>query len=454
MDNLTAGNPLAHRVRVYYDGSSEIAEGMPVCYNYLITDNWFGGSVSDAGVVSATNTTAEGSHNEAKYIHVCNPVCVYVEDGTPSSTSKLLTGTTDDFDTLQIGMFVAVSGSNVENGNYKITAISRSSETSVTDSTITLDMDAADGTGDTIVNVNNIHAFAGVVAKGGWCGKTGPRVLDIYVPNGAIVPVLTVLGATTVGRTILSVNSGTLTFGNPTSDIPNYGIIPGIIDAWPVAIAAETISSDGLVLARLDTDLFVHQGGNVEQELQAGYIGTVKTAVNRMNVKFEQTSGDMCLNHWRANCAGGGTSAASRGMFRFETFLTGTVSALMWGVDSMMDLGADITDGYYSPLHVTLRSRSDNPVLTNVYLSVVYLEYILTRTTTTALQYPPYMGCWFMFNSDTAGSVPDYLFYAAKNEQICMSTTDVAAGDSAANSIAIFVEGQPYHIPCYLDSEL
>ena len=87
MDNLTAGNPLAHRVRVYYDGSSEIAEGMPVCYNYLTTDNWYGGSVADTGEVTASETTAEGSHNKGKYLYVSNPVNVYVEDGTPSDGS-------------------------------------------------------------------------------------------------------------------------------------------------------------------------------------------------------------------------------------------------------------------------------------------------------------------------------------------------------------------------------
>jgi len=37
----------------------------------------------------------------------------------------------------------------------------------------------------------NFFAFAGVVAPGSWCGKAGPMWLEIYVPNGAIVPVYT-----------------------------------------------------------------------------------------------------------------------------------------------------------------------------------------------------------------------------------------------------------------------
>ncbi len=125
--NLTAGNPRAHRVRVYFEnsGSATIYEGMPLCYNYDTTDNWFGGSVS-LGVVSATGTTAEGSQNEGKYIRVELP---------------------------------------------------------------------AD---------NNLMSFAGVVASGGWVGKADARVLDIYVPNGAIVPVRCDVD-TTVGTTILAI---------------------------------------------------------------------------------------------------------------------------------------------------------------------------------------------------------------------------------------------------------
>lgn len=112
MDNLTAGNPLAHRVRVYYEGSNTIYQGMLLNYNHDTTTNWSGGSVS-VGVVTVSSTTAEGSQNEGKYIRVEEP------------------------------------------------------------------------------SVANKRFPAGVVAPGGWCGRTGPGVVDVYVPNGAIVPVRT-----------------------------------------------------------------------------------------------------------------------------------------------------------------------------------------------------------------------------------------------------------------------
>jgi hypothetical protein len=55
--NLTAGNPRAHRIRVYYEGSNTITEGMSLCYNHDTTTNWFGGSQT-AGTITASTTTA------------------------------------------------------------------------------------------------------------------------------------------------------------------------------------------------------------------------------------------------------------------------------------------------------------------------------------------------------------------------------------------------------------
>ncbi len=243
MDNLTAGNPRAHRVRLYYDGTATINEGMPLCYNYLTTENWWGGSVSD-GAVSATNTTAEGSQNEGKYIRVCSPVIVSTDDGTPSSGSKLITSTTSgdysEFNDLEVGMWVVVTGTDITNGTYKVTAVTQG-EDSVTAGTVTLDMDDASGTtADVAISINNYSYHAGAVAKGGWVGQTGPKVLDVYVPNGAIVPI----------RTDKSCVIGDgLGLGNTA-----YEAITGDGEAAPCATSMEVVnrsSVDGVVLAKL-----------------------------------------------------------------------------------------------------------------------------------------------------------------------------------------------------------
>lgn len=377
MNNLTAGNPIAHRVRVYYAGTSDIAEGMPLCYEYATTTNWFGGNVSD-GEVTESTTTAEGSHNEGKYIRVVDPTAL------------------------------------------------------------------------------NLAWFAGVVAKGGWCGKSGARVLDIYVPNGAIVPVKTVLAATVVGRTILSINSATLTFGNPTTDAPNYGLTVGTIDARPVAIAEETIAAAGLVLARLDPNMFIHQGGQVGQELIVGYVGTVNTSVNRMFLKFDQTAGNCQALHYRSLITAAGVPA--RGMYRFETFIKGDhTNSVNYGLTNIVDLSTGFVGTSTHVMGITscVRSRGINPDMTGDYVAAYKSEIILTKTTTGALDAGgPLRVGHFYLNSDGGGTTPNCLLFSDNRLFVPLAANAVDADDAAALSIMINVEGTDYHIPCYTDAEL
>lgn len=89
----------------------------------------------------------------------------------------------------------------------------------------------------------NAMFFAGVVAGKAWDGLTGPRWIEIYVANGAIVPVRTnancTVGATTLG---LSSAAAYLAAVNAGDDNP------------PVAIAMETVdrsSTNGVVLAKV-----------------------------------------------------------------------------------------------------------------------------------------------------------------------------------------------------------
>ena len=377
--NLTAGNPRAHRIRVYYENadSTTIAEGMPLCYNYDTTDNWHGGSMT-LGAVTETGTTAEGSHNEGKYIRVEDPT------------------------------------------------------------------------------VANLGWFAGVVAKGSpGMGKAVASAVDIYIPNGAIVPVLTVLAATVTGRTILAINSDTSTFGNPTTDAPNYGLTAGTIDARPVAIAEETISEAGLVLARLDENMFIHQGGQVGQELHVGYVGTVATSVNRMFLDFDQTAGYCQALHCRTLISS--TGLTQRGVYRFETFVKAAhINQVVTGFTNIVDLSTafSMTSGHVCGIHSTIRSRSVNPTMAGNWVYAYKSEIILTKTTTTALDSEPDAVAHFYLNSDVNGTTPTCLFLADNKKFVPMEATAVAADDAAANSIVIHVEGADYYIPAYTAAEL
>ena len=297
MDNLTAGNPVAHRVRVYYTGDDTLKEGEPLCYSFKTTKNWWGGSVSDEGAVTASVTAAEGTQNASKYMSVESPLRLSLSSDTPADGSKTITGSTTDFDTLHVGMFVAISGSDVTAGNYEITAISRSTESGVTNSTITLgNMDDATGsTADVATVIDNISGFAGVVAKGGWVGKAGPRVIDIYVPNGAIVPVRSDQNCT-LGRTILAVHTN-----------EQHLTAPYELAGKVVAIAWETVdtaTTTGLVLAKLDPNMFIHQKGDVTS-LLVDDEDTGDNAVNQINVNFIQTSGRATAFQIRAFASAG-----------------------------------------------------------------------------------------------------------------------------------------------------
>lgn len=220
--NLTAGNPVAHRIRLYYTGSNTVYEGMPVCYEFDATTNWFGGSVSQsqgtAGEVTSTTTTAEGSQNEGKYIRVQD------------------------------------------------------------------------------VDADNSGGFAGVVAKGSpGIGAAGPSYVDVFVPNGAIVPVRAYANCT-VGITVLSISNG----------LQYLGVL-----GRPVAVAWETVdrsSTAGLVLAKLDANMFMYQAGDAQALAVDDQSATSTIILNQCVVTEPQTAGTfvpLYLHH----TATGNTSA-------------------------------------------------------------------------------------------------------------------------------------------------
>ena len=331
MDVLTAGNPRAHAVRVYYEGDSTIYEGMPVCYNYLTTENWFGGSVSDAGVVSATNTTAEGSQNESKYIRVVNPAVV-----STSSTGTATAGVIADANLATtnlpgVGTYVSVSGTDMTDGVYKVTAVS-------TGVSITVATGGADVTGTSVsVSVDNLLQFAGVVKKGGWVGKTGPRVLDIYVPNGAIVPVRCDVD-TTVGATALAITGASQELGQPIEGTSRV-----------VAIAAETEtdldSTTDITLATLDPSRFIYQGSG-SAALSVG-AGTGDYVANSINVTSAQTTGRTTALHIKCTQTAGGGSDHYGMAFHAEGIISGTPVVHVAAASSRLTITGGTPVGWY-----------------------------------------------------------------------------------------------------------
>ena len=248
-------DPKSRRITVYYDGTSTIREGMPLCYNYNSTDNWLGVSSIDftttASSVTESGTTAEGNQNEGKFIRVFEPTVANVTEVTPADGSAVLTHEVagdpgeyeaEGFNNIKVNQWVTITGTDVTNGTYKVTAVTQG-EDDTTAGTMTLDMDDATGTtADVRVIIDNSLWHAGAVAGADHDGETGPKALDIYVPNGAIVPV----------RTDKDCSIGDSIGLEDGEEV--YTAVTGDGSPVPCAQVMETInrsSTNGLVLAKL-----------------------------------------------------------------------------------------------------------------------------------------------------------------------------------------------------------
>ena len=126
----------------------------------------------------------------------------------------------------------------------------------------------------------NLMFFAGVVAALGPEGGGHGDTLEIFVPNGAVVPVMCDQYCT-VGRTIVAVRNGAYEGSYPSSA------------ARPIGIAMETVdrsSTDGLVWVKVDPTLFMWNYH--ASKLMIDDEGTTSDhIVHRINVTTAQTGG-------------------------------------------------------------------------------------------------------------------------------------------------------------------
>ena len=201
---------------------------------------------------------------------------------------------------------------------------------SITESTTTAEGYQNEGKFIRVENVNadNISLFAGVVAGADHAGETGPRALDIYIPNGAVVPVRTDQNCL-IDQTILAITTAQQELGAPLAT-----------DSRPVAIARETVNrgTAGLVLAELNPGKFIHQdmGGTALSVDDADT--TTSTLVNYSNINFLGSSlYNRCLYMVGTLNAG----AALNGMFKFRTYVTHTPTSAVQAVCANLHFKGD-----------------------------------------------------------------------------------------------------------------
>jgi hypothetical protein len=226
-------------------------------------------------------------------------------------------------------------------------------------------------------DADNIATFAGVVVNGGYVGKTGPKWVDIYEPNGSIVPVRTDLNCT-VGRTILAVESASQELTVPLA----------ASTARPVALAMETVdrsTDSGIVLAKLSEDMFIYQTGDGTSVLLDDDATAAET-MNTINLNFAGTGGPKRGLYAVGEIAGAGHSLY--GMWKFRTYLNAAAASTVHGVCANLhikDSGTlTRTSGTVnSALYVTVETEvsSTAPTLSGGDLCGISLEYYVDEST-------------------------------------------------------------------------
>ena len=224
-------------------------------------------------------------------------------------------------------------------------------------------------------NADNISLFAGVVAGAGKHGVTGPCVLDIFVPNGAVVPVRTDSNCL-IDQTVLAITTGSQELG-----------VPLATDSRPVAIARETVDrgTAGLVLAELNPGKFLHQdmGGTALSIDDADT--TTASMVNHINLNFLGSATSSRGLYAVGQLNGGG---ANYGMWKFRTYInaqmTSTVHTLCANLH-IKDAGQLVDAGEWAsaPMYVTVETEvtTTAPTLSGGSLAGIYFGYYVDEST-------------------------------------------------------------------------
>lgn len=254
---------------------------------------------------------------------------------------------------------------------------------------------------------DNIHAFAGVVAGASYAGLAGGRWLDIYVPNGAVVPVRCDQNCV-VGRTILAVNVDESILTAP------HGA------ARAVAVAIETVdrsagatTTPGLVLAKLDTGMFLFQEGDGAALL----VDDVDTAWQQVNkIKLASAGSqwleamyvsldflaagtntglglNVDLNVYQTACVAGMASSAIQGSVYFQS---GFVS----------------TGGNFRAVSAKLKDEATLD-LSGCTIACLYLEHYIRAAST-----GPAISTMIQCNATAGTNKPNFLFYGQNNESL------------------------------------
>jgi len=289
------------------------------------------------------------------------------------------------------------------------------------------------------VGNDGIMCFAGVVANGSpGIGSVGPGRIDIYVPNGAIVPVRSGI-STTRAQTVFGIMSGSDAF-----ETSIYGT-----RSANCAIAMETVdrsSTEGLCLAQLYHPLDFNKGSQ-DHDYEAFKVG-VGTSSGDINCQKEiweiwSTGGTFKTRWWETYIAADGSACPYGGVISATLRMFAACDApgdnlVNTYINTQWDSGATVPSGV-NVKNLYLRLFDDGATMTSAdYICNLYLENNIDSSSGSNYQIYSYV-----HGSDGL----DAFIYAPNNKSL---GAEAATGDTAHDSsdivIPINVGGSTYYI--------
>jgi len=292
-------------------------------------------------------------------------------------------------------------------------------------------------------NADNVSMFAGVVAQGKNVGVTGVATgkwVDIFIPNGAVVPVRTDNNCL-IDQTILAITTGSQELG-----------VPLATDSRPVAIARETKDrgTAGLVLAELCPYRFIHQdSGGTALSVDDADTGS-NSIVNSINISSLQATG-WCIafslvhntvttsNYSTMYIESGNTGLGTSGFHVVNIYAEAAGTAIAGdvnGIKSQANLlsGAGLSSaGICAGIFGKGEVKSGAGTISG---DVVGGRFSVGHGATVA-------GDTAMLYFDHTGSNIDYLFKAAQNGAVALSAQ---AALSSSHGLKILVNDVAYYI--------
>jgi len=288
-------------------------------------------------------------------------------------------------------------------------------------------------------DADNIHAFAGVVAGTSEAGKLGGRWIDIFVANGAVVPVRTDQNCT-VGKTILAVHTG-----------EQHLTAPFEVAGRAIAVAWETkdcATTTGIVLAKLAPDMFIYQKGDgVRLEVDDEDAGNMM--INQIIVGTSQASGLFSALQIKAYVTAGGPESWDYGLALnvCADIAGGTITEGFNASGHWLNMGAGTCNGgHYSALRAGIYEGGD---CTMTSLSTLAALSLAVNVAT-----DPGSGfCQIYCRNDGAQDIDAFII--AENAGAMLATAcgaDEAAhvigfdGDATTLKFPVIIDGTTYYI--------